>query len=548
MKRTVLLILAMIVTLVASAAEGKSTMELLINKEWYEFDFKTMKPDESRYVRYTGTQRLEVSADEDGNTRMRVQKYYLSYEWEERFDSRKVGKYRNGKYIVIRGERDTSNVEEIKTICLEIMKLTDNRLNIKNLSDFDLPRNFYVTNDENADTKEGIFVPTIDLLANKLWFMLDDKGNRTGMEWSFDYGSCYKCQLPENRYTEFPKWERREFYLSNEIVTEFKRKKVGKSKNGLYLVINDQEEDGEWQVRTYDIKTLSADRLMLECVYPRGEKNIIFESQRSRKEEKESKMKPQQKNLIGKEWYRVDTATWQRTKYVETFTETHITRSFPSRKNGELVNNKFTFEYYMSNQPAEEFDWRQKGNNPEGDYLVVNESDADGKYRAVNYKIMSLEGSSMFTINVSHPDSILHIYDRDKTAEELSLSKYVTIDSLGMRKSMKAMMVGKQWYWIEDGEKRMYWPRYYTETQFASPQWKKTKKGYKCELSIADWCLTNNAMNRSSSLNDAVYNVQWAYYPDWFSLYWFRNLYVSDAKVLWQAARHPDRIIMLVNE
>ena len=59
---------------------------------------------------------------------------------------------------------------------------------------------------------------------------------------------------------------------------------------------------------------------------------------------------------------------------------------------------------------------------------------------------------------------------------------------------------------------------------------------------------TNNAMNRSSSLNDAVYNVQWAYYPDWFSLYWFRNLYVSDAKVLWQAARHPDRIIMLVNE
>ena len=102
MKRTVLLILAMIVTLVASTAEGKSTMELLINKEWYEFDFKTMKPDESRYVRYTGTQRLEVSADEDGNTRMRVQKYYLSYEWEERFDSRKVGKYRNGKYIVIR--------------------------------------------------------------------------------------------------------------------------------------------------------------------------------------------------------------------------------------------------------------------------------------------------------------------------------------------------------------------------------------------------------------------------------------------------------------
>ena len=146
-------------------------MEQLINKEWYEFDFKTMKPDESRYVRYTGTQRLEVSADEDGNTRMRVQKYYLSYEWEERFDSRKVGKYRNGKYIVIRGERDTSNVEVIKTICLEIMKLTDNKLNIKNLSDFDLPRNFYVTIDENDDVemddiseKMGFSVRTMNCL------------------------------------------------------------------------------------------------------------------------------------------------------------------------------------------------------------------------------------------------------------------------------------------------------------------------------------------------------------------------------------------------
>ena len=529
-------------------AEAKSTMEQLINKEWYELDLRTMKPDESRYVRYTGTQRLEVSADEDGNTRMRVQKYYLSYEWEERFDSRKIGKYRNGKYIVIRGERDTSNVEIVKTICYEITKLTENKLTTKNLSDYDLPRNFYVTIGENADDTKGIFVPTIDLLANKLWFMLDDKGNRTGMEWSFDYGSCYKCQLPENRYTEFPKWERREFYLSNEIVTEFKRKKIGKSKNGLYLVINDQEEDGEWQVRTYDIKTLSADRLMLECVYPRGEKNIIFESQRSRKEEKESKMKPQQKNLIGKEWFRIDTATWKRSEYIETFTETHVTRSFPSRKNGELVDNKFTFEYYMSNQPVEEFDWRQKGNNPEGDYLVVNEPDGDGKYRAVNYRIMSLEGSNMFTINVSHPDSILHIYDRDKTAEEQSLSKYITVDSLGVRKSMKSMMMGKQWFWIEDDEKRITWPRYYTETQYAMPIWIKTKKGYKCELNIANWCLTNDAMSRNDNLNDAVYCVLWAFYTDWFSLYWFRNLYVSDTKVLWQAARHPDRIIMLVNE
>ena len=78
MKRTVLLILATIVTLVVSTAEGKSTMEKLINKEWHEFDFKTMKAKETYYEKYTGTQRLIVSADEEGNTKMRVQKYYLS--------------------------------------------------------------------------------------------------------------------------------------------------------------------------------------------------------------------------------------------------------------------------------------------------------------------------------------------------------------------------------------------------------------------------------------------------------------------------------------
>ena len=103
MKRTVLLILATIVTLVVSTAEGKSTMEKLINKEWHEFDFKTMKAKETTYEKYTGTQRLIVGLDEEGNTKMRVQKYYLSNRWEERFDTTKVGKNRNGKYIVIQG-------------------------------------------------------------------------------------------------------------------------------------------------------------------------------------------------------------------------------------------------------------------------------------------------------------------------------------------------------------------------------------------------------------------------------------------------------------
>lgn len=547
MKRTFLFILVVIMTLAVSVAKEKTTLEKLINKEWYEMDSTLVDIIDTSYVRYTGTQRLIVSADKDGNNKIKIQKYYLSNKWEYKFDSTKVGKNRKGKYIIIRGELIDNN--EYNVLCHEITNLTETKLHIKDTNHPDLKRSYYKTIGENQNKKEGKFVSTVELLANKLWFMLDENGNRKRIEWSFDDGSCYKCKLPDNRYTEFPKWERREFYLSNEIVTKFNRKQVGKSKNGLYLVINDQEEDGEWQVRTYDIKTLSADRLMLECIYPGGEKNLIFESQQSQKEEQVSKLKPQQKNLMTHNWYRVDTIGWKRTKYIETFTKTHVTRSFPARKDGELIEKKVTFEYYMSNQPVAEFDWSQKGKNPEGDYIVVNEPDGKGNYRAVNYLIMSLEGSNMFTMNVSHPDSILHVYDRDKTAEETSLARLVTVDSIGVRKSMVSMVVGKQFYWVEDGEKDMSFPRYYyNEIDFAAPRWKKTKKGYKCEILTSNWCFSNSSWSTIPGLKDGKYLIHYKYGPVYFNIYPLRILRITDTKIITQAARDPDRLIEFVNE
>ncbi len=546
MKRTLLFILVAIITLSVSGAKKKTTMEQLINKEWYEMNYSALNIIDTAYVKYTGTQRLTVSADSAGNTKIKVQKYYLSNKWEYQFDSTKVGKNRKGKYIIIRGELIDSN--EYVVICHEITNLTETKLNIKDTNHPDLKRTYYVTIDGSLNKKEGTFIPTVDLLVNKLWFMLDENNNRNRIEWSFDNGSCYKCKLPEN-YNELPTWERREFYLSNEIVTDFNRKKVGKSKNGLYLVINDQEEDGEWLTRTYDIKTLSADRLMLECIYPRDEKPLIFESQQSQKTEKESKMKPQQKNLMTHNWYRVDTTKWQRTKYVENFTKTHVTRSFPTRKDGELIEKSVTFEYYMSNQPATEFDWSQKGKNPEGDYIVVNEPDSKGNYRAVNYLIMSLEGSNMFTLNVSHPDSILHVYDRDKTAEEKSLAALVTVDSTGVRKSMLSMVLGKQFYWLEDGEKDMSWPKYYlNENEWAYPRWKKTKKGYNCKILIGNWCFSNSYFHTKTGLKEGEYLTHYKFGKDFLNIYPLRILHITDTRITTQAAKDPDRIIELVNE
>ena len=284
--------------------------------------------------------------------------------------------------------------------------------------------------------------------------------------------------------------------------------------NGIYLVVNDLEENGEWQTRTYDIKTLSANRLMLECLYPKGEGTLVFENQYSPQDEKTVKMKPQQKDLIGKEWFRIDTITWKRSKYVETFTETHVTRTFPSRKNGEVVNKTVNFEYYMSNQPVKEFDWTQKGKNPEGDYIVVNEPDTKGKYRAVNYKIMSLEGCNMYTINVSHPDSVMHVYERDKTDEERIVLNPFSVDSIGEEKSMLSTIVGKQWYYrLSNGLKSLIYPEYFTETTFAVPVWNETRKGYDCELETGEWSLSDKPREMKPGSENGIYLLKYTKNP-----------------------------------
>ncbi len=513
MKRTTLFILVMIIALVVSTAEAKSTMELLINKEWYEFDFSKMKAKETYYEKYTGTQRLIVSADEEGNTKMRVQRYYLSYKWEDRFDTTKVGKNRNGKYIILQGARNKSGGYNV--ICYEIAELSESQLHTKNVSIQSIPQKFYITiEDDGKIKKEGKFQSTIDLLADKVWYLLDENNKRTGMEWTFGYSAYFKCKMPKDRRAEFPKWERREFYLSNEIVTKFDRSKVCESMNGIYLVVNDLEEDGEWQTRTYDIKTLSANRLMLECLYPRGEGLLVFENQYSPIEEKEVKMKPKQKDLLGKDWCRVDTATWRRSKYIENFTETHVTRSFPTRKNGELIDEKVTFEYYMSNQPVDKFDWLQKGKNPEGDYIVVNEPDANGNYRAVNYKIMSLEGCNMFTINVSHPDSVLHVYERDKTLEEQNRINPLIADSLMGETSMLSKIVGKQWYLrLNSGLKSLIYPQYYTRTTFAVPVWHRIKNGYGLKLKTGEWALSDKPQKMEPGTPNGKYLIHYTKNP-----------------------------------
>lgn len=92
MKRCIILLHILIMVSLWFSVEAKSTMELLINKDWHEFDVKIMDIRKDCYYRFTGTQRIIVGNSQNGEQKARVQKYYLSNKIEEFFDTTQVGK------------------------------------------------------------------------------------------------------------------------------------------------------------------------------------------------------------------------------------------------------------------------------------------------------------------------------------------------------------------------------------------------------------------------------------------------------------------------
>ncbi len=75
MKQILFILSIILFASICFIVEAKSTMELLINKDWHEFNVATMKAYENFYIRFTGTQRMIVGVDSVGNPKARVQRY-----------------------------------------------------------------------------------------------------------------------------------------------------------------------------------------------------------------------------------------------------------------------------------------------------------------------------------------------------------------------------------------------------------------------------------------------------------------------------------------
>lgn len=540
--------------LVPIQVQGKSTMELLINKDWHEFNVATMKAHENFYIRFTGTQRIIVGVDSVGNAKARVQRYYLSNRYEESFDSTKVGKYRNGSYLIIQGDK---NRFDRNTICLEIKKLKEDYLRVEDKNHLSNLERMYYSQEIKEKKTTGNIISTQQLLTNKIWYELDLKtGERTNLEYTYNNKYFVRCNMPENRKTQFPQWMLREYYLSDTIVTRFERKKVGKRINGRYIVVNELDSDGNWQAATYDIATLSENRLELECVYPKGYATQIFESSLYSQNAEHAKRKPQQAELMKDDWYRLDTITYKRSRYIERYTKTHVTRIVPIYSGEDTIELKKIYEYYMSNQPEAEFDWSKKGNASEGDYIVVNELDLSGNWIAVNYRVELLSGGNMVTVKEMVGNAIMQAYERDLSEDEqLKLASQQKmsseIDTI-KKKTIMDMLVGKQWRLIRKKSKdRSLQCYYFTESKIGGPFWRKTKGGYITEIRSWDYKLSNKPDYNFSYSDQAKRrrNGNHINYCGYYDMkyggekmsYNFKILYLSEKLMILETVPDPER-------
>ena len=460
MKRLIAILSIVLFASIVFCIEAKSTMEQLINKEWYEFDFSNLSAKDSYYIKFTGTQRMIVGQDQEGNAKARVQRYYLSAEPVEKFDDTKVGKVRDGEYIVFppRNDKDVA-------ICLKINSLSDETLETEDITAPNHKKIHYITSinttegKDEENTLKGNVISTLDLLAGKQWHEIDEKtGKKLRTELTFDRLNCVtRCIMGENPKRTIPDWQMREFYFSDNIETEFDHSKIGDRINGIYLVVKEKNKDGAWYVANYDISTLSANRLVLNCVYPKGVPTQVFVSKQGLKEAMGKRRKPQQWQLTENVWYRLDTATLKRGRFTERFDKNKVTRSYPVIVDGVRSTRTVESVYYMSNKADTVFDHTQVGKTLEGDYIVVNEHAGNEERKAVSYRIEYLQDSNMIVSREVGGGEVIIAYDRDRSEAERANAETARQDPIRGKTTLDYLS-GRQWRLINYPNSKLFIP------------------------------------------------------------------------------------------
>lgn len=444
---------------------AQCSMEFLINKNWNEIDIENYQPRGEFYIRYTGTQRMIIGENSEGITKAKVQEYYLSDKPVVEFDRKKVGKVLSGNYLVFRNAGDTKS-HSLK--CYEIKKLNESALSMSPINDLQGQSHYYVTDipihaEDKKDEQVGNVISTLDLLTERKWYEINEKtGEKLYSEVEYDKsGKFLHCRMGKNPQRDIPEWNMFEFYLSDNIEYEFKHSKIGDRVEGRYIVVKEKDNKGNWRVANYDITTLSANLLKLECVYPSGIPSQVYMSKEGALKAKGKPIKPRQWQLMENEWHRLDTSTFKRRNYIEQFKDNKIIRKYVTTING--IKEDITEErvYYMSNTPDTVFDHSRVGRSPEGEYIVINEHVNENTRKAVSYQIDFVDQKNMLLSEINGFKDNIIAYERDLSEDE---KQHVDrVDSLSRRKiTTMDFLSGKQWRFSTRPNHNMSkWQRWY---------------------------------------------------------------------------------------
>ena len=391
-----------------SQLSKKTVIGKLICKKWCEFNPQTMSINGNYYTEFTFTHRIIVGIDQSGNISERFQKFYLSNKYETKFDSTKVGKTDNGKYIVVQSVNNPT-----QAVSMLINNISNDNLDYTEVVGGKDLKKFFVAESDDLSITQDELSPSEKLL-NKTWACIDEKtGEPTRYEYRYEpYGYMEKCVLGENRCTDFPYWIIGEYYFSDEVDSSFDYSKKDKKDQGRYIV-NHIKENGVVNIMTYEIKSLCADTMLLECVYPANGENIKLASTTKQTPDTTSMLD----KLVGKQWRiqrdRYDRYDNRKRSYSGAiyFTETQFVGPWRKTIDNRIIGkDEFIYnDFYLSDHFSVTFsheDAAKKQKN--GKYIVISHN---GSISATSKEILYLTENMLVVRGIYNTYTTTYICD-----------------------------------------------------------------------------------------------------------------------------------------
>ncbi len=235
---------------------------------------------------------------------------------------------------------------------------------------------------------------TMVSMVGKVWSQIDSKtGHSMNVEYLFGDKTLLRCVLSEERKTDVPEWQIREFYFSDTVVTTFDNNKKGKQSAGKYLVIKEKNDNDIWYPVNYEFVSLSSNKISMKCVYPSEAECVDFVVGVNTDFGTFTIDK-----LSGKQWRNVDDIS-----DVIYFVSDKMIKPRPYKTKGGWQAEVLSWDYYLSDKSDDEFEHsKYVKKNKNGDFLIYRFY-RKGEMGTVGLFIKELSKNKLVLVNLDAP-------------------------------------------------------------------------------------------------------------------------------------------------